>query len=173
MIGAVGMKMRDFDINISAMKVAIHAAAPCPATGACLQGTVGNRPGDRHPPGGRGAPAAGALPLHRAEGVPDMTDASVLQAPPVQAPPGIEAKTVLNRTLLVDATVKLGRSPDRPELRGQPFNARSIQKRVRLLGERWPESAAHSALSSALVTPPAAMSPAVRERLAALVGRFL
>jgi integrase len=36
---------------------------------------------------------------------------------------------------LVDATVKLGRSPDRPELRGQPFNARSIQKRVRLLGE--------------------------------------
>ena len=44
---------------------------------------------------------------------------------------------------------------------------------VRLLGERWPESAAHSALSSALVTPPAAMSPAVRERLAALVGRFL
>jgi integrase len=36
---------------------------------------------------------------------------------------------------LVDAAVKLGRSPDKLELRGQPFNARSIQKRVRLLGK--------------------------------------
>ena len=44
---------------------------------------------------------------------------------------------------------------------------------VRILGERWPESAAHTALGSSLVTPPAAMAPAVRERLAALVARFL
>jgi hypothetical protein len=35
---------------------------------------------------------------------------------------------------LVGATVKLGRSPDDLELRGPPFNARSIQQRVRLLG---------------------------------------
>lgn len=43
---------------------------------------------------------------------------------------------------------------------------------VRILGERWPDSAAHTALGAALVTPPAAMAPAVRERLSALVGRF-
>lgn len=56
-------------------------------------------------------------------------------------------------------------------------NARRAQavlaQAVRILGERWPESSAHSALGSALVTPPSAMEPAVRERLAALVGRFL
>ncbi len=44
---------------------------------------------------------------------------------------------------------------------------------VRRIAAAWPVSAAHSALASALVTPPSAMSPAVRERLHALVGRFL
>lgn len=36
---------------------------------------------------------------------------------------------------LVAASVKLGRSPDNAKLRRQPFNARAIQARVRLLGE--------------------------------------
>jgi len=44
---------------------------------------------------------------------------------------------------------------------------------VRRIAAAWPVSAAHSALASALVTPPSAMSPAVRERLHALVERFL
>ena len=44
---------------------------------------------------------------------------------------------------------------------------------VRRIAAAWPVSAAHSALASALVTPPRAMSPAVRERLHALVGRLL
>ena len=47
-----------------------------------------------------------------------------------------------------------------------------LAQAVRILGERWPASAAHQALSSALVTPPAAMAPEVRTRLAALIGRF-
>jgi 5'-methylthioadenosine phosphorylase len=44
---------------------------------------------------------------------------------------------------------------------------------VRLIAASWPVSAAHTALGSALVTPPAAMSPEVRSRLGALVKRFL
>jgi 5'-methylthioadenosine phosphorylase len=44
---------------------------------------------------------------------------------------------------------------------------------VRRIAARWPVSAAHSALGSALVTPPAAMSAPVRERLHALIARFL
>ena len=44
---------------------------------------------------------------------------------------------------------------------------------VRRIAATWPVSAAHSALGSALVTPPAAMSPAVRTRLQPLIGRFL
>lgn len=44
---------------------------------------------------------------------------------------------------------------------------------VRRIAASWPESAAHTALGSALVTPPAAMSAAVRARLAALIARFL
>lgn len=43
---------------------------------------------------------------------------------------------------------------------------------VRRIADEWPVSAAHSALAAALVTPPSGMSPAVRERLHALVGRF-
>lgn len=43
---------------------------------------------------------------------------------------------------------------------------------VRLLGESWPESPAHTALNAALVTPPAAMAVDVRARLAALIDRF-
>jgi hypothetical protein len=44
---------------------------------------------------------------------------------------------------------------------------------VRRIAADWPVSAAHSALGSALVTPPAAMSTPVRERLQALIARFL
>ena len=44
---------------------------------------------------------------------------------------------------------------------------------VRRIAAAWPASAAHSALGSALVTLPAAMSPAVRTRLQPLIGRFL
>ncbi|MGE0671457.1 MAG: S-methyl-5'-thioadenosine phosphorylase [Methylibium sp.] len=44
---------------------------------------------------------------------------------------------------------------------------------VRRIAASWPGSPAHGALGSALVTPPAAMSAAVRERLAALIARFL
>lgn len=44
---------------------------------------------------------------------------------------------------------------------------------VRRIAATWPASAAHSALGSSLVTQPAAMSPAVRERLHALIARFL
>lgn len=40
---------------------------------------------------------------------------------------------------------------------------------IALLGANWPESPAHSALSHALVTPPEAMEPAVRERLSVLL----
>ena len=43
---------------------------------------------------------------------------------------------------------------------------------VKRLAAEWPESAAHRALDSALVTQPAQMSDAVRTRLAALLARF-
>lgn len=44
---------------------------------------------------------------------------------------------------------------------------------VRRIAANWPISAAHSALDSALVTPPAAMPEVARERLSPLIGRFL
>ena len=44
---------------------------------------------------------------------------------------------------------------------------------IQRLGETWPASAAHSALSAGLVTQPAAMSRATRERLQPLIARFL
>lgn len=44
---------------------------------------------------------------------------------------------------------------------------------VRRIAASWPISAAHSALDSALVTTPAAMPEIARERLSALIGRFL
>ena len=44
---------------------------------------------------------------------------------------------------------------------------------VRRIAASWPVSAAHSALGAALVTPPAAMAAPVRERLHALISRFL
>lgn len=44
---------------------------------------------------------------------------------------------------------------------------------VRRIAATWPESAAHTALGAALVTPPSAMTPEVRTRLRALVERFL
>lgn len=44
---------------------------------------------------------------------------------------------------------------------------------VRRIAASWPVSAAHSALGSSLVTPPAAMAAPVRERLHALIARFL
>ena len=44
---------------------------------------------------------------------------------------------------------------------------------VRRVADSWPASAAHSALGSALVTPPAAMSVLARERLRILIARFL
>jgi len=43
---------------------------------------------------------------------------------------------------------------------------------VRRIAASWPASAAHTALGPALVTPPAAMSEAVRARLAPLIARF-
>ena len=44
---------------------------------------------------------------------------------------------------------------------------------VQRIAATWPASAAHSALGSALVTPPAAMPQAVRTRLQPLIARFL
>lgn len=44
---------------------------------------------------------------------------------------------------------------------------------VRRIAASWPISAAHSALDSALVTPPAALPEVARERLSPLIGRFL
>lgn len=44
---------------------------------------------------------------------------------------------------------------------------------VRRIAATWPVSPAHSALGAALVTPPAAMAAPVRERLRALISRFL
>ena len=44
---------------------------------------------------------------------------------------------------------------------------------VQRIAASWPISAAHSALGSALVTPPSSMSPAVRSRLYPLIARFL
>jgi 5'-methylthioadenosine phosphorylase len=44
---------------------------------------------------------------------------------------------------------------------------------VEQLHLRQPASAAHTALSSALITPIAAMSPAQRERLAPLIKRMV
>ena len=44
---------------------------------------------------------------------------------------------------------------------------------VQRIAASWPISAAHSALGSALVTPPSSMSPAVRSRLYPLISRFL
>jgi 5'-methylthioadenosine phosphorylase len=44
---------------------------------------------------------------------------------------------------------------------------------VRRIAAGWPTSAAHSALGSALVTPPTAMAAPVRARLQALIARFL
>lgn len=44
---------------------------------------------------------------------------------------------------------------------------------VRRIANTWPTSPAHGALGSALVTPPTGMSPQVRQRLAALIARFL
>ena len=44
---------------------------------------------------------------------------------------------------------------------------------VRRIAATWPAPAAHSALGSALVTQPAAMSEAVRARLGPLIARFL
>ena len=43
---------------------------------------------------------------------------------------------------------------------------------VRHIARKWPVSAAHTALGSALVTPPSAMPAAARERLHALIARF-
>ena len=44
---------------------------------------------------------------------------------------------------------------------------------VRRIAREWPASAAHTALGAALVTPLAAMPAATRERLQALIARFL
>jgi 5'-methylthioadenosine phosphorylase len=44
---------------------------------------------------------------------------------------------------------------------------------VRRIAAAWPTSAAHTALASALVTPPSAMPPSVRARLQPLIARFL
>lgn len=48
-----------------------------------------------------------------------------------------------------------------------------VAKAIALLAARWPESAAHTALDTGLITSPADMAPEVRERLAALIARRL
>ena len=53
--------------------------------------------------------------------------------------------------------------------RAQTLLAHAVQR----IAAAWPVSAAHSALGAALVTPPAAMSQAVRTRLQPLIARFL
>jgi 5'-methylthioadenosine phosphorylase len=53
--------------------------------------------------------------------------------------------------------------------RAQQVLAHAVQR----LAAGWPVSPAHSALDAALVTPPSAMSAAVRERLQAVIGRLL
>ncbi len=47
-----------------------------------------------------------------------------------------------------------------------------LRHAVQRIAATWPASDAHTALDSALVTPPAAMTAAVRERLGPLIGRF-
>lgn len=47
-----------------------------------------------------------------------------------------------------------------------------VSATVRRLAELWPESLAHHALDSALVTPPSAIPEATRQRLSALLARF-
>lgn len=59
-------------------------------------------------------------------------------------------------------------------LQGNARRAQTLLKHaVQRIAASWPASAAHSALGSALVTPPAAMTEAVRTRLQPLIGRFL
>lgn len=58
-------------------------------------------------------------------------------------------------------------------LQANALRAQSVlAQAVRLLGERQPLSPVHSALDTALVTPPAAIGPTTRERLGVLVARF-
>lgn len=47
-----------------------------------------------------------------------------------------------------------------------------VSATVRRLAQLWPESSAHRALDSALVTPPSAMPESARQRLAVLLARF-
>lgn len=47
---------------------------------------------------------------------------------------------------------------------------RVVARAIRLVSASWPNSIAHSALSTGLITSPASMAPEVRERLAALLG---
>lgn len=47
-----------------------------------------------------------------------------------------------------------------------------VSATVRRLAELWPESLAHHALDSALVTPPSAIPEATRQRLGVLLARF-
>jgi 5'-methylthioadenosine phosphorylase len=59
-------------------------------------------------------------------------------------------------------------------LQGNAQRAQSLLAHaVRRIASTWPVSPAHTALDSALVTQPTAMSAPVRKRLAALIGRFL
>ena len=48
-----------------------------------------------------------------------------------------------------------------------------VAKAIELLAASWPESSAHTALDSGLITSPSDMTPEVRERLAALIARRL
>ncbi|TAL66389.1 MAG: hypothetical protein EPN79_09535 [Burkholderiaceae bacterium] len=59
-------------------------------------------------------------------------------------------------------------------LQGNALRAQTLLKHaVQRVAATWPVSTAHTALGSALVTPPAAMSPAVKARLHPLISRFL
>lgn len=58
-------------------------------------------------------------------------------------------------------------------LQGNADRAQTVVRHaVAQLAANWPASPAHDALRSALITPPSAMSPQVRERLQALIGRY-
>lgn len=59
-------------------------------------------------------------------------------------------------------------------LQGNALRAQTLLAHaVRLIAAHWPCSPGHTALAAGLVTPPAVMSAAVRQRLASLIARLV